>query len=120
MDGMRKQAQKFVAPDCRFETVTRVDLSRRPFAVSTLDPTPATPEAETAEYTADALIVATGASARTLGLDTRLHYMGYGLGTARPATGALYRGKKVGVIGGGDTAVEEATFLTRCSPTRSA
>jgi thioredoxin reductase (NADPH) len=111
MENMRKQAQKFGA-DCRFETVTAVDLSRRPFKVATsTDPTD--PEAETAEYTADALIVATGASARTLGLDKEMHYMGYGLGTCATCDGALYRGKKVGVVGGGDTAVEEATFLTR-------
>ena len=111
MEAMRKQAQKFGA-DTRFETVTDVDLSRRPFTVKTsADPTD--PEAETAEYTADALIIATGASARTLGIPDEMHWMGYGLGTCATCDGALYRGKKVGVVGGGDTAVEEATFLTK-------
>ncbi len=111
MDAMRKQAQKFGA-DCRFETVTAVDLSQRPFKVST-STDPKDPEAELAEYTADALIIATGASARTLGIDQEMHYMGYGLGTCATCDGALYRNRKVGVVGGGDTAVEEATFLTR-------
>lgn len=111
MDNMRKQAQKFGA-DCRFETVTSVDFSTRPFKVST-STDPRDPEAETFAYTADALIMATGASARTLGLEQEMHYMGYGLGTCATCDGALYRGKKVGVVGGGDTAVEEATFLTK-------
>ena len=111
MENMRKQAQRFGA-DCRFESVTAVDLSRRPFRVKT-STDPRDPAAETFEYTADALIVATGASARTLGIDNEMHYMGYGLGTCATCDGALYRGKKVGVVGGGDTAVEEATFLTR-------
>ena len=111
MEMMRKQAQRFGA-DCRFESVTEVDLSRRPFRVKT-STDPKDPEAETFEYTADALIIATGASAKTLGLDKEFHYMGYGLGTCATCDGALYRGKKVGVIGGGDTAVEEATFLTK-------
>jgi thioredoxin reductase (NADPH) len=111
MEAMRKQAQKFGA-DTRFETVTSVDFSRRPFTVKTsADPTD--PAAETAEYTADALIIATGASARTLGIPEEMHWMGYGLGTCATCDGALYRGKTVGVVGGGDTAVEEATFLTR-------
>ncbi len=111
MDNMRKQAQKFGA-DCRFESVTEVDLTKRPFGVKT-STDPRDPEADTFEYTADALIVATGASARTLGLDKEMHYMGYGLGTCATCDGALYRGKAVGVVGGGDTSVEEATFLTR-------
>jgi thioredoxin reductase (NADPH) len=111
MDMMRQQAQRFGA-DCRFETATSVDLSERPFKVTT-STDPRDPEAETFEYTADALIVATGASARTLGLKDEMHWMGYGLGTCATCDGALYRGKKVGVVGGGDTAVEEATFLTK-------
>jgi thioredoxin reductase (NADPH) len=114
MDNMRKQAQKFGA-DCRNETVSAVDLSRRPFRVTTT--TDPDDPAASAEYTADALIIATGASARTLGIDREMHYMGYGLGTCATCDGALYRGKKVGVVGGGDTAVEEATFLTRFAKT---
>ncbi len=111
MENMRKQAQRFGA-DCRYETVVEVDLSQRPFRVkSSADAHD--PAAETFEYTADALIVATGASARTLGIDKEMHYMGYGLGTCATCDGALYRNRKVAVVGGGDTAVEEATFLTK-------
>lgn len=110
MDNMRKQAQRFGA-DCRYETVTRIDVSSRPFkVVSTTDED--NPDASV-EFTADALIIATGASAQTLGIPKEMHYMGYGLGTCATCDGALYRGKRVGVVGGGDTAVEEATFLTR-------
>lgn len=111
MDLMRKQAQRFGA-DCRFETVIAADLSRRPFRIRT-SAEPKEPEAPTTDYTCDAVIVATGASARTLGIKNEMHYMGYGLGTCATCDGALYRGKKVGLVGGGDTAVEEATFLTR-------
>jgi thioredoxin reductase (NADPH) len=111
MDMMRRQAKRFGA-DCRLETVTAVDLSSRPFRVET-KADPADPEAARGEYQADALIVATGASARTLGLKDEMHYMGYGLSTCATCDGALYRGKAVGVVGGGDSAVEEATFLTR-------
>jgi thioredoxin reductase (NADPH) len=74
---------------------------------------PADPETQTTTYEADGLIIATGASARTLGLPREMEYMGYGLSTCATCDGALYRGKHVGVVGGGDSAVEEATFLTR-------
>lgn len=111
MDMMRRQAQKFGA-DCRFETVTDVDLSRRPFRVKT-STDPRDEQATIAEYEADAIIIATGASARTLGLKNEMHYMGYGLGTCATCDGALYRGKQVAMVGGGDSAVEEATFLTK-------
>src|SRR4051794_8198699 len=111
MDLMRKQAQKFGA-DCRYETVVAADLSRRPFRIQTATD-PKDPEAPRAEYTADGVIVATGASARTLGLKDEMRYMGYGLSTCATCDGALYRGRKVAVVGGGDSAVEEATFLTR-------
>ena len=70
-------------------------------------------EGKDTEYTADALIIATGASARTLGLPEEMEYMGYGLGTCATCDGALYKNKHVAVVGGGDTAVEEAVFLTR-------
>jgi thioredoxin reductase (NADPH) len=102
LDLMRRQAQKFGA-DTRFESAAAADLARRPFRVKT----------EAAEYTADALIIAAGASARRLGLDSEWHYMGYGVSTCATCDGALYRGKRVAVVGGGDSAVEEATFLTR-------
>lgn len=111
MDNIRKQAQKFGA-DCRFEKVTKVDLSRRPFRVTTNND-PMNLEGDSVEYTADALIIATGATAKTLGLPEEMEYMGYGLGTCATCDGALYKGKKVAVVGGGDTAVEESMFLTR-------
>jgi thioredoxin reductase (NADPH) len=111
MDMMRRQAQRFGA-DCRMETAIAVDLSRRPFRVMT-SADPKDPEAERRDYEASGLIVATGASARTLGLKDEMHYMGYGLGTCATCDGALYRGKQVAVVGGGDTAAEEATFLTK-------
>jgi len=111
MDNMRKQAQKFGA-DCRFQTVTAVDFDARPFLVKT-SADPRDEAAARSEYTADALIVATGATARTLNIADEMDYMGYGLGTCATCDGALYRGKHVAVVGGGDTAVEEATFLTR-------
>jgi len=110
MDMMRRQAQRFGA-DCRFETVVEADLSHCPFRVKT-STDPKDPEAETRTYEAKALIIATGASARTLGLKSEMHYMGYGLSTCATCDGALYRGKEVAVVGGGDSAVEEATFLT--------
>jgi len=111
MDMMRRQAQRFGA-DCRYETVVAADLSRRPFRLTT-STDPKDPDAERKTYEARALIIATGASARTLGLDNEMHYMGYGLSTCATCDGALYRGKDVGIVGGGDSAVEEATFLTR-------
>jgi thioredoxin reductase (NADPH) len=111
MDRIRQQALKFGA-DCRMEKVVKVDLSKRPFKVTTNDD-PYHLEGNEAEYTADALIVASGATARTLGLPDEMTFMGYGLGTCATCDGALYKGKKVAVVGGGDTAVEEAVFLTR-------
>jgi thioredoxin reductase (NADPH) len=112
MEKMRAQAKRFGA-DCRYETAYKVDLSKRPFHLVTTDD-PKEPEAGTqAEYTADALIIATGATARTLGIDDEMFFMGHGLGTCATCDGALFRNKKIAVVGGGDTAVEDATFLTR-------
>jgi thioredoxin reductase (NADPH) len=111
MENMRKQAQKFGA-DCRHETVVKVDFSSRPFKVTTITD-PIDPESAKAEYTADAIIVATGASAKTLGLKDEMFFMGHGLSTCATCDGALYRNKTVAIVGGGDSAVEEGTFLTR-------
>jgi thioredoxin reductase (NADPH) len=111
MERIKKQAQRFGA-DCRMEKVVKVDLSTRPFRVTTNDD-PFNLEGNLTEYTADALIVASGASAKTLGLPDEMTFMGYGLGTCATCDGALYKGKQVAVVGGGDTAVEEATFLTK-------
>ena len=108
MDLMRKQAQKFGA-DTRYQTVIKVDLSSRPFRVTaTEDPTD--DRVEKFEYEADSIIIATGATARLLGLPTEREFMGYGVGTCATCDGALFRNKEVAVVGGGDTAVEEATF----------
>jgi len=102
MDLFRTQAQKFGA-QTEFLTVTSVDLSKRPFSV-VVDET---------EYTADAVIVATGASARMLGIPGELDVMGRGLSACATCDGFFFRDKHVYVVGGGDTAMEEANFLTR-------
>ena len=112
MELMRAQAQRFGA-QTRFETAISVDLSSRPFRVTTsLDPS-GDPSGEQAEYTADALIIATGASARWLDLPSEAPFRGHGVSTCATCDGALYRGKQIAVVGGGDSAVEEASFLTR-------
>jgi thioredoxin reductase (NADPH) len=111
MDVMRKQAQRFGA-DCRFETVFEVDLSKRPFRARTTDDPSGEPSSGTIrEYTSSSVIVATGASARWLG--TEGPFRGNGVSTCATCDGHFYRGKEIGVVGGGDSAVEEATFLTR-------
>lgn len=112
MELMRKQAQRFGA-DTRFETATEVNLKRRPFQVrTTLDPS-GEPGGEMREYTAGALIIATGASAKWLDIPSEKPFQGNGVSTCATCDGALYRGKEIAVVGGGDSAVEEATFLTR-------
>ncbi len=111
MELMRTQAQRFGA-QTRWETVFEVDLSRRPFRVRTTDDPSGDPTSGALkDYTANALIVATGASARWLGIEGP--YRGNGVSTCATCDGALYRGKEIAVVGGGDSAVEEATFLTR-------
>jgi len=102
IESMRKQAQRFGA-EFRAGSVTEVDLSRRPFRI--------TAGKETLE--AGTLIVAAGASARMLGLDSERKLVGRGVSTCATCDGFFFRGKEIAVVGGGDTAMEEATFLTR-------
>ncbi|HXT28497.1 MAG TPA: thioredoxin-disulfide reductase [Vicinamibacterales bacterium] len=102
MAAMREQAQRFGAEIIR-GNVTSVDLLSHPFTVKTSD----------AEYRARALIVATGASARLLGLASERSLLGHGVSTCATCDGYFFRGKPIAVVGGGDSAMEEAIFLTR-------
>lgn len=103
MDNMRKQAEKFGAVFIR-GWVTAVDLNQRPLYVTVND---------SEHYEADALIVSTGASAKMLGISGELEMIGRGVSTCATCDGFFFRGKSVIVVGGGDSAMEEATFLTK-------
>jgi thioredoxin reductase (NADPH) len=102
MAEMRVQAERFGAEIVRAH-VTDVDLAKRPFAVATPD----------GVYYARTVIIATGASARLLGLPSERALIGHGVSTCATCDGYFFRGKPIAVVGGGDSAMEEALFLTR-------
>jgi thioredoxin reductase (NADPH) len=102
MDLFRKQAHRFQAQTV-FQDITKVDLSVRPFRLWSQEK----------EYTADAVIISTGASAKWLGLESERTYMGHGVSACATCDGFFFKGLEVVVVGGGDTAMEEASFLTK-------
>ncbi len=102
MDLFRQQAQRFNATTI-FQDVTKVDFSRKPFRVYS----------DGKEYMGDALIIATGASAKWLNLPSEREYMGHGVSACATCDGFFFKGLDVAVVGGGDTALEEASFLTK-------
>ena len=101
MASFRAQAERF-GSDIRFGAVTKADFSRRPFTL-TID--------ESSQIEADSVIIATGASAKYLGLESERKFRGMGVSACATCDGFFYRKKVVAVVGGGDTACEEATYL---------
>jgi thioredoxin reductase (NADPH) len=102
MDAFREQAHRFGATSL-YKNITKVDFTSPPFKLW----------ADDEMYSADAVIVATGASAKLLDLPSEKEYMGYGVSACATCDGFFFKGLEVIVVGGGDTAIEEATFLTK-------
>lgn len=102
MEIMRKQVARFGAKSV-FKNITEVDFSKRPFVLKSDNET----------YTADSVIIATGATAKWLGIPSEKYYQGYGVSACATCDGFFFRGLKVAVVGGGDTAMEEANYLTK-------
>jgi thioredoxin reductase (NADPH) len=102
MDAMRKQAQHF-GTEVVSGFVHKVDLSKRPFKVWYGDN----------EVEAKTVIISTGSSAKLIGIDSERALMGHGVSTCATCDGFFFRGKKIAVVGGGDSAMEESTFLTK-------
>jgi thioredoxin reductase (NADPH) len=102
MEQMLKQAEH-VGAEIVNDLVSEVDMSKRPFTVTT---------DSGAKWTADALIIATGAKAKWLGLESEQHFQGFGVSACATCDGFFYRNKDVVVVGGGNSAVEEALYLS--------
>ena len=102
MELFRDQAKRFGA-ECYFKHVTAVDLSKRPFTVFVGDE----------EYLSDTLIVSSGATAKSLGLEAEERLMGHGVSACATCDGFFFKEKEIAVVGGGDSAMEEALFLTK-------
>jgi thioredoxin reductase (NADPH) len=102
MEEFKKQALRF-GTETFFGEVTTIDLKQRPFKVT----------ASKEIYTCDTLIVATGATAKLLGLESEMKLMGHGVSACATCDGFFFKDKELVVVGGGDTAMEEATFLTK-------
>jgi len=111
MGRMREQAVRFGA-DVRMERATRVDLGQRPFGIWVGDPTAAEPT-----YRSRTLIISTGAQALKLGLPHEQRLIGHGVSTCATCDGFFFRGQHLAVVGGGDSALEEAIFLTKFAET---
>jgi thioredoxin reductase (NADPH) len=103
MDDMREQAKRF-GTDYMYGEVTSVDLSERPFKI-TVD--------GKKHILAETIIISTGAKAKLLGLESELKYMGYGVSACATCDGFFFKQKHIAVVGGGDTAMEEANYLTK-------
>ncbi len=101
MERMRQHAERF-GTEIVFDHIAAVDLGRRPFYL----------RGDSGEYSCDALIIATGASARYLGLESEEKFRGKGVSACATCDGFFYKGQKVAVVGGGNTAVEEALYLS--------
>ncbi|MFT6990959.1 MAG: thioredoxin reductase (NADPH) [Paraglaciecola sp.] len=101
MDRMHKHAEKFDT-EIIFDHINKTDLSKRPFTLI----------GDQATYTCDALIICTGASAKYLGMESETAFMGKGVSACATCDGFFYRNQKVAVVGGGNTAVEEALYLS--------
>jgi thioredoxin reductase (NADPH) len=102
METMEKQAVRF-GTSVAVDTITSIDLSKRPYTLT----------GQSGSYSCDALIVATGAAPKYIGAKNERELLGYGVSTCATCDGAFFRNKVMAVVGGGDSACEEASFLTR-------